>query len=74
MRKELTKKDIFLKKGKLRKQVLDILEEEMTATEIAKKLGKHRSSVSRALLDLEKVGFVRCVNSEDASFRHYVRV
>ena len=73
MEKVLTKNDIFLKRGKLRKDVLGILEDEMTATEVAKKLNKHRSSVSRALLDLQKAGLVKCINPEDASFRHYVK-
>lgn len=66
-----TKKEIFLKKGKVRGRVLDILNKPKTATEIAKELGLHRSSVSRVLLMLEKKGFVRCINKDDSSFRHY---
>ena len=42
-----------------------------TATEISKELGKHRSSISRVLLDLEKAGYVKCLNPEDSSFRCY---
>ncbi|MCG2720121.1 MAG: hypothetical protein L6266_05355 [Nanoarchaeota archaeon] len=34
---------------------------------------KHRGAVSRVLIDMEKAGFVRCVNSEDKSFRHYTK-
>ena len=71
-RKEIKTK-IFLKKGKIRKEVYDKLTEAKTATEIAKELNKHRSSVSRALLDLEKIGLVKCVNPEDDKFRHYVK-
>jgi len=67
------KREIFIKKGRIRKKVLTVLTEPKTATEIAKELGKHRSSISRVLLELEKKGLVRCVNPEDDRFRHYVR-
>ena len=67
------KLSIFLKKGKLRKEVWGKLNEPKTATEIAKELGKHRSAISRVLLDLERKGFVKCVNPEDKNFRHYVK-
>ena len=64
---------IFLKKGELRKEVWSVINEAKTATEIAKELGKHRSAISRVLIDMEKAGLVQCVNPEDASFRHYVK-
>ncbi|MFA5992490.1 MAG: helix-turn-helix domain-containing protein [Candidatus Pacearchaeota archaeon] len=67
------KLEIFLKKSQLRKQVWTRLDKAKTATELAKELVKHRSAISRVLLDLEKAGFVKCVNPEDKSFRHYVR-
>ncbi len=65
--------EIFLKKSKLRQQVWSKLDKTKTATEIAKEIGKHRSSVSRVLLDMEKAKLVKCLNPEDASFRCYVR-
>ena len=64
---------IFLKKGELRREVWDNLDSEKTPTEIAKELKKHRSAVSRVLLDMEKAGFIKCVNPEDKSFRNYVK-
>ena len=67
------KLEIFLKKSKLRKDVWNRLDKAKTATEIGNELIKHRSSVSRVLLDMEKEGFVRCVNPDDKSFRHYVK-
>lgn len=70
--KEL-KLSIFLKKGELRKEVWDKLDKPKTATDIAKELKKHRSAISRVLLDMEKAGFVRVINSEDKSFRHYMK-
>jgi len=73
MKKLSIKDKIFFKKSKLRHKVLDSLTEPKTATEIAKELGVHRSSISRVLLDLEKQGFVKCVNPEDKNYRHYSR-
>ena len=73
MDKRALKKEIFIKKGRLRKEVLLLLNKPKTATELAKELGKHRSSVSRVLLELEKNKFVRCVNPEDDKFRHYAK-
>lgn len=70
--KEL-KLSIFLKKGELRGEVWDKLDKPKTATDIAKELKKHRSAISRVLLDMERAGFVKCVNPEDKSFRHYVK-
>ena len=64
---------IFLKKGELRKEVWDKLNEAKTATDISKEIEKHRSAISRVLLDMKKAGLVQCVNPEDASFRHYVK-
>ena len=73
MEKEL-RLEIFLKKSKLRKEVWDRLDKSKTATDIAQELKKHRSSVSRVLLDMEKIGLIKCVNPEDKSFRHYVKI
>lgn len=70
--KEL-KREIFLKKGKLRKEILSRLDKPKTATELAKELGKHRSSISRILLVLQNKGLVKCVNPEDDKFRHYMK-
>ena len=67
------KRTIFLKKSKLRKDVWSKLDKPKTATEIAKELRKHRSAISRVLLNMEKAKFVKCINPEDKSFRHYVK-
>lgn len=72
MKKEL-KLEIFLKKSKLRNEVWERLGKAKTATEIAKELGKHRSSISRVLLDMERAELVKCVNPQDKSFRHYAK-
>jgi DNA-binding MarR family transcriptional regulator len=62
---------IYVKKGRLRRKVMLELDEAHTATELAKKLRKHRSSVSRTLLDLAKKRLVACINPEDDRERHY---
>ncbi len=67
------KREIFLKKGKLRKEVLSRLDKPKTATELAKELGKHRSSISRILLTLQNKKLIKCINPEDDRFRHYMR-
>lgn len=67
------KKNIFLKKGNVRRLIYNNLNEAKTATELAKEINKHRSAVSRALLDMEKAGLVKCINQEDNKFRHYVK-
>ena len=61
---------IFLYNGNNDLNKLDKLK---TATDIAQELKKHRSAVSRVLLDMEKASFVRCVNPEDDKFRHYLK-
>jgi DNA-binding IclR family transcriptional regulator len=65
--------EIFLKKSDLRRLVWARLTKMRTVTELAKELGRHRSSVSRVLLDFEKAGYVKCLNYADASFRCYAR-
>lgn len=67
MRKEW----IYAKKGKLRKKIILELDKPQTATELAKKLGKHRSSISRVLLDLTKEDLTVCINPQDDRERHY---
>lgn len=73
MKKEL-KLIIFLKKGELRKEVWNKLDKPKTATDISKELKKHRSAISRVLIDMKQAGFIKCVNPEDKSFRHYVKL
>jgi DNA-binding IclR family transcriptional regulator len=73
MDKKELKKDIFLKKSKLRREVYNHLDKPKTATDLAKELGKHRSSISRILLDMERAELVKCINPEDKSFRMYLK-
>lgn len=72
MKKEL-KLEIFLKKSQLRRDVWKRLDKPKTASEIAKDLRKHRSAISRVLLDLEKESLAKCINPKDKNFRVYVK-
>ncbi len=72
MKREI-KLEIFLKKSQLRKDVWHSLSKHKTASEISNELKKHRSAISRVLLDMQKAGFVKCLNETDKSFRCYVR-
>jgi predicted transcriptional regulator len=65
--------EIFLKKSNLRKEVWKQLDKLKTASEIARDLEKHRSAISRVLLDLQKHGLVKCLNPDDKSFRCYTK-
>ena len=63
----------FVLRGRVRRKVLTNLSKPMTATYLSKLLKVHRSSVSRALLDLQEEGLVKCLNSEDNLLRFYER-
>jgi len=71
MGKGITKEQIFLKKGRLRKDIIKKLQDPKTATDLSMETKKHRSSISRILLSLEKKKLVRCINPEDDRYRHY---
>ena len=49
-------------KGKLKKQILSLLEKPKTATMLGKEIKKHRSGISRILLELEKRKLISCKN------------
>ena len=62
---------IYIKKGKLRRKIILELNKAQTATELAKKLNTHRSSISRTLLNLAKRDLVTCLNPQDDRERYY---
>ena len=39
---------------------------------LKKELNKHRESISRVLLQLEKKGYVKCQNPQDNNYRYYL--
>ena len=67
----MEKEVYFLARGRLKTEVLKLLNQPRTSTQIAKTLKKHRSAISRIFLDLQKRGLVKCLNPEDNMTRFY---
>ncbi len=61
----------FVNRGKIRKGTLIELRRPHTPTELADILMAHRSSVSRAVLALEKRGLVKCITPDEKVCRYY---
>ena len=62
----------FVKRGKIRIEALKRLVSPKTPTDMAMEIGKHRSAVSRAILDLEKEGLVKCLTPNEKVCRLYM--
>lgn len=61
----------FVSRGKIRKKVLEYLLEPHTPTELSMILKTHRSTISRAIIDLEKKGLVVCITPNEKMGRYY---
>ena len=61
----------YLVRGKLRREVLKGMEKPKTATMLGKTIKKHRSGISRILLELEKRKLAKCLNPKDVMHRFY---
>lgn len=61
----------FVSRGKIRKKVLSNLLEPHTPTELAEIIKAHRSSVSRAILELEEKNLVTCITPDEKMGRFY---
>lgn len=61
----------FVSRGKIRKKVLKKLVVPYTPTELSVIIGTDRSTVSRAILALEKKGLVRCLTPKESMGRYY---
>jgi len=65
-------KVINLLKSKLKIKILTLLKEErLTPTLISKLLKKPRASISRVVLELKELKYVRCVNPKADRWRIY---
>jgi len=60
-----------IRRSKIKPKILSLLKEAKTPTDLKKILGVHRESVSRALLEMEKKGLVKCLNPKQPNFRYY---
>ncbi len=61
----------FLMRGKMKVVVLKLLDKPRTATQLSKKLKKHRPAISNILLSLESHGLATCINNRDVMYRYY---
>lgn len=61
----------FVNRSRIRKSVLENFEEPYTPTELSEIIKTHRSTVSRAILELEKKGLVKCITPNEKMGRYY---
>lgn len=61
----------FIERGKQRKAVLNLLDKPKTPTQIKKESNLHFNTISRALIELEKAGFVTCLTPKQKLCRFY---
>jgi DNA-binding MarR family transcriptional regulator len=61
----------FVSRGKSRKKVLAKLVKPLTPTQLAEKIGLHRSTTSRTLIELETKGLVKCITPNEKMGRFY---
>lgn len=60
-----------LRRSNVKLDILKLLEEAKTPTDVAKILKKYRETISTAILDLVNEGLVECLNKEDHNYRFY---
>lgn len=61
----------FVNRSRIRKSVIENFEEPHTPTELSKIIKTHRSTVSRAILELEKKCLVKCITPNEKMGRYY---
>ncbi|MBN2127388.1 MAG: MarR family transcriptional regulator [Candidatus Diapherotrites archaeon] len=61
----------FVRRGKLRTEILQALIIPNNPTDLAKKLNSHRSTVSQAISELKKKGLVKRLNPKEKNISIY---
>ena len=61
----------FVKRGKIRRVVIENLSRPKTPTELSDLINAHRSSVSRAIIALEKKELIKCLTPSEKRGRLY---
>jgi predicted transcriptional regulator len=61
----------FIQRGKQRKEILFRLDKPKTPTNLKEEINLHFNTISRALIELEKEGFVKCLNPKQKLCRFY---
>jgi len=62
----------FILRGKHRKRILRLLITPKTPTQLKNETKLHFNSVSRTLIELEKKGFLKCLNPKQKLVRFYL--
>jgi predicted transcriptional regulator len=60
-----------LNRSNIRWKILELCISPKTVMELAKVLDKHKTSISRAVLDMAVEGLVICRNQDSHNFRYY---
>lgn len=61
----------FVKRGKIRRQIIKLLTVPKTPTEVAKEINAHREATSRAMIALQRKGLVKCLTPKERMYRLY---
>ena len=61
----------FIMRGKRRKAILNLLDKPKTPTQLKEKTKLHFTTISRALIELEKTGFAKCLTPNQKLWRFY---
>lgn len=63
----------YVSRGSIRRRVLAHVNSPYTPTQLAGMIKTHRSTISRAILELEKKGLVECITPREHMGRFYRR-
>jgi predicted transcriptional regulator len=61
----------FITRSKHRKKILKLLDKPKTPTQVKEEVKLHFNAVSRTIQELEKKGFVKCLNPNQKLSRYY---
>ena len=61
----------FVSRGRIRTEILKLLDKPMTPTELSSKVKTHRPTISRSIQDLENKGLVECITPNERMGRYY---
>ena len=61
----------FILRGKHRQEILKRLDKPKTPTNLKDETNLHFNTISRALIELEKEGFVKCLTPKQKLYRFY---
>ncbi|MBI5884630.1 MarR family transcriptional regulator [archaeon] len=60
-----------LRRSKIKTQILRLIGDPKTPTDLKKILNLHRESVSRTLIQMQTQGLVKCITPSQPNYRYY---